>query len=108
VRYIIAVIDSESGTASGDEYATIDEFNASLERDGHWIFAAGIGAPATAIVFDNRHGAQIETSGSVFVGDEYISGFWLVDADTPETARRLAAAASRACNRKVELRPFLH
>ena len=62
VKYIIAVIDSESGTASG----------------------------------------------SVFVGDEYMSGFWLVDADTPETARRLAAAASRACNRKVELRPFLH
>jgi hypothetical protein len=54
VKYIIAVIDSESGTASGDEYATIDEFNASLERDGHWILAAGIGAPATAKLNSDR------------------------------------------------------
>ena len=108
MRYLIAVIDSASGTASGDEIAAIDEFNAFLEQNGHWIFAAGIGGPSTATVFDNRAGAGVEVSGSIFDGDEYMSGFWLVNADTPEIARNLAAAGSRACNRKVELRPFLH
>ena len=108
VRYIIAVIDSETGTASSDESVAIDEFNAFLEANGYWILAAGIGGPSTATVFDNRNGAHSETPGSFVTGDEFMSGFWLVNADTLEVARSLAEAGSRACNRKVELRPFLH
>lgn len=107
VRYIIAVIDSETGTASSNESVAIDEFNSFLEANGHWIFAAGIGGPSTATVFDNRNGAHREIPGSFVTGDEFMSGFWLVNADTLEVARSLAEAGSRACNRKVELRPFL-
>jgi hypothetical protein len=41
------------------------------------------------------------------VGDEFYSGMWIIDADSHEVAERLARAASQACNRVVELRPFL-
>jgi hypothetical protein len=43
-------------------------------------------------------------SGFQQLGLRYI---WIVETDDLETARRLASAGSRACNRRVELRPFL-
>jgi hypothetical protein len=36
-----------------------------------------------------------------------MSGFWIIQADSLEQAQALAAEGSKACNRKVELRPFL-
>jgi hypothetical protein len=36
-----------------------------------------------------------------------MSGFWLIEAENMETAMRLASEGSKACNRKVELRPFI-
>jgi len=38
---------------------------------------------------------------------EYVSGFWLITAPDLDAARVLAAQGSKACNRKVELRPLL-
>jgi hypothetical protein len=58
-------------------------------------------------VIDGRHGHESIRGGSLFDGTEYFSGFWIVETDDLETARRLASAGSRACNRRVELRPFL-
>jgi hypothetical protein len=36
-----------------------------------------------------------------------MSGFWLIEAENMETTMRLASERSKACNRKVELRPFI-
>ena len=69
--------------------------------------AAGIAAPGEAEVIDGREGRESSVPGSLFGGTEYFSGFWIVETDDLETARRLATAGSRACNRRVELRPFL-
>ncbi|CAB4578165.1 unannotated protein [freshwater metagenome] len=107
MRSIIFVIDDSSGSASGDEMTAIDAFNSALQGDGHWVMAAGIAAPGQAEVIDGREGRESSSSGSLFDGAEYFSGFWIVETDDLETARRLAVAGSRACNRKVELRPFL-
>ncbi|WP_455430608.1 hypothetical protein [Paractinoplanes durhamensis] len=38
---------------------------------------------------------------------EFIIGFWIIEAADLDVALRLAADGSRACNRKVEVRPFL-
>jgi len=38
---------------------------------------------------------------------EYLSGFWVIDAADHETALALATEASKCCNRRIELRPFL-
>ena len=107
MRSIIFVIDDSSESASGDEMAAIDAFNAGLRAHGHWVMAAGIAAPGQAEVIDGREGRESIASGSLFGGTEYFSGFWIVETDDLETARRLAVAGSQACNRKVELRPFL-
>ena len=107
VKYIIFVIDSQSNTAVGNEMAAIDAFNEGLQRDGYWVMAAGIGAPNTATVIDNRRGVGLLQSGSLFAESEHYSGFWIIDVPSPEVAMELANSGSQACNRRVELRPFL-
>nr|WP_243738797.1 hypothetical protein [Microcella frigidaquae] len=38
--------------------------------------------------------------------EQYVSGFWIIEAPDRDAALALAAEGSRACNRVVELRPF--
>ena len=107
MKYLLSVIDSVSGSATGDEIDAIDAFNERLVADGHWVMAAGIGAPITATMFDNRGGAGITAQGGYVDAVDYVAGFWIVEAPNDTTAQSLAAEGSRACNRRVELRPFL-
>jgi hypothetical protein len=39
--------------------------------------------------------------------DEYLAGFWIMEAAGLDVALKLAAEGSKACNRKIEVRPFL-
>ena len=107
MRFIIAVIDSKSRSASGDEMAAIDEFNDKLQANGHWILACGVDDPKQAVVLDNRLDAGLITDGPLYDHDEYMAGFWLINAESIEQAKELAAEGSKACNRKVEVRPLL-
>ena len=47
------------------------------------------------------------TAGPLHGSDEYLSGFWIVEAPDAQVARVLAVEASRHCNRRVEVRAFL-
>ena len=107
MRYFIGVIDSISGSGTPEESIEIDAFNDMLERDGHWITAGGISAPEHSTVIDNRHGAGITKTGPLYENKEFISGFWIIEAASEDEAMRLATEGSRACNRRVEVRPFL-
>lgn len=107
MKFIIFVIDDQLEKASNNEMEAINAFNDKLQADGHWITAAGISHGAAATVLDNRDGAGLVTTGSIHNDDEHYSGFWLIEAEDKETALRLAAEGSKACNRKVELRPYL-
>ena len=107
MRFAIYVIDVANNTAGGDEMAAIDAFNDHLQYNNHWITAAGIGAPATAKLIDNRSDAGVVNPGSLFDTEEFYSGFWLIQADSEDQALELALAGSKACNRRVELRPYL-
>lgn len=108
MKYIIFVIDSASNSADDNEMAAIDEFNEMLQNKGHWITAAGINHGEAATVIDNRADAGIVLDGSLYSSPEHYSGFWIIDAGDRDTALSLAAAGSKACDRKVELRAYLH
>ncbi|WP_220457971.1 MULTISPECIES: YciI family protein [unclassified Actinotalea] len=108
MRYVISVIDDTTGSATAAEMAAVDAFNDRLRADGHWVFAAGLGAPATAAVVDGRSGAEpLVTDGPFLESKEYLAGFWIVEAPSREVALELAAQGSRHCHRRVELRPLL-
>ncbi|MEY2826635.1 MAG: hypothetical protein RLZZ122_999 [Actinomycetota bacterium] len=106
MKFLILVIDTASNTGTSQELVEIDKFNSNLEKNGHFIMAAGIGSSQTATLIDNRSGANIATPSSLN-GNEFYSGFWIIQAKDAAEAKELALEGSRACNRKVELRPFL-
>jgi hypothetical protein len=95
-----------AGLATPEEMAAIDVFNERLEAEGHWVFAAGLAAPSSATVIDNRGGEALFTDGPYLESKEYLAGFWIIDAADLDVALKLAADGSKACNRKVEVRPF--
>ncbi len=106
-KFFIAVLDRASGTASAGEISAIDAFNDRLRAGGHWVMAAGLGAPDTASVIDAREAEPRVTTGPFQATEVYVSGFWVIDAPGHQAALELATEASKACNRTVEVRPFL-
>ena len=107
MQYFVSVIDEETGSATATEMAAIDAFNGRLEADGHWVFAGGLGSPSSATVVDNRGEEAVFTDGPFLESKEYLAGFWILEAPDLDVALKLAAEGSKACNRKVEVRPFL-
>ena len=107
MQYLVSVIDDTAGRATPDEDAAIDVFNERLVAEGHWVFAGGLGSPSTATVIDNRSGEPVFTDGPFVESKEHLAGFWVIEAPDLDVALKLAAAGSKACNRKVEVRPFL-
>ena len=106
MQYLVSVIDDKTNSATPEEMAAIRAYNAGIQADGHWVFAGGLAAPETATVIDNRGGEALFTDGPFVESKEYLAGFWVVEADDLDAALALSAGASKACNAKVEVRPF--
>jgi hypothetical protein len=107
MQYLVSVIDDTAGSATSDEMAAIDVFNDRLAAEGRWVFAGGLGAPSSATVIDNRGEEALFTDGPFVESKEYLAGFWIIEAADLDVALKIAAEGSKACNRKVEVRPFL-
>ena len=106
MKFLISVIDDRNNSGTPAEMVEIDMFIDFLRDNGHWIFAWGLHEPESATVIDNRVGANLSTGKPLFDAKENFSGLWIIESSDAETARKLAFKASKACNRKVELRPF--
>jgi hypothetical protein len=107
MQYLVSVIDDGAGLATPDEDAAIDVFNDRLKAEGHWVFAAGLALPSSATVIDNRGEEAMFTDGPFLESKEYLIGFWIIEAADLDVALKLAAEGSKACNRKIEVRPIL-
>jgi len=107
MQYLVSVIDDTAGLATPDEEAAIDAFNDRIKAEGYWVFAGGLATPSSATVIDNRGDEAMFTDGPFVESKEYLAGFWIMEAPDLDVALKLAAQASKACNRKIEVRPFL-
>jgi len=107
MQYLVSVIDDGAGLATPTEEADITVFNDRLRSDGYWVFAGGLGSPDPATVVDNRGDEAVFTDGPFLEAKEYLAGFWIIEAPDLDVALKLAADGSKACNRKIEVRPFL-
>jgi hypothetical protein len=107
MQYLVSVIHDSAELATPEEMAAIDVFNDRVIAEGHWVFAGGLGGPNTATVIDNRGQEALFTDGPFVESKEYLVGFWVFEAPDLDVALKLAAEGSKACNRKVEVRPFL-
>ena len=107
MQYLVSVIHDQAGLATPDEMAAIEVFNERLQAEGHWVFAGGLASPSTATVIDNRGEEALVTDGPFIESKEYLAGFWIIEAPDLDVALELATEGSKACNRKIEVRPFL-
>jgi len=107
MQYLVSVIDDGTGVTTPAQEAAIDEFNDRLKAEGHWVFAGGLGSPDPATVVDHRGDEVLITDGPFAETKEHLAGFWILEADDLDVALKLAADGSKACHRKIEVRPFL-
>jgi hypothetical protein len=107
VQYLVSVIDDDDTQANDDEMAAVTAFNRRLRADGHWIFAGGLAAPESATVIDNRADAAVFSDGPFIETKEHLAGLWIIEAADLDEALKLGAEASKHCNRKLEVRPFV-
>jgi hypothetical protein len=114
MQYLVSVIDDGQALAAGENYSAteaedvaIDVFNDRLRAEGHWVFAGGLGAPSASAVIDNRGDQAVITDGPFLESKEFLAGFWIIEAADFDVALTLAVDGSKACNRKLEIRPVL-
>jgi len=107
MQYLVSVIDDTTNSGTDEEMVAIDEFNDRLRAGGHWGFAGGLAAPETSTVIDGRGEQPVFTDGPFIESKEHMAGFWIIEAPDLDVALELMAAGSKACNRRVEVRPFL-
>jgi hypothetical protein len=87
-------------------FAATEVFNEKLRTDGYWVFAGGLASASSATVVDGQGEKPIMTDGPYLETKELIGGFWVIDAPDLDVALQLAAEGSKACQGKVEVRPF--
>ncbi|MEU9133419.1 YciI family protein [Kitasatospora sp. NPDC048540] len=107
MQYLFSVLHDSPSFGTDAEMAAIDVFNDRLQTEGHWVFAGGLGQPDTATVIDNRGEETVITDGPYLESKEYLAGFWIIEAPDLDVALALATEGSKACNRRVEVRPIL-
>ena len=72
------------------------------------MFAGGLASPSTATVIDNTGGGEaMFTDGPFVESKEYLVGVWVWEAPDLDVALKLATEASKVCDRKIEVRPFV-
>lgn len=95
----------DSAEANAEQRRATGDFTDELRREGSFVYVNGLTEASVATVVDGRSDPPIFTDGPYLESKEYIAGFWIVEAADLDAALALAARASRACHRKIEVRP---
>ncbi|WP_374454084.1 YciI family protein [Nocardioides sp.] len=106
MHYLFTVVGDTAHEVDDSAPGAVDAFNERLKAEGRWVFGGGLTSPEHATVTDSRGGDAVFTDGPFVESKEYLAGFWVVEADDLDVALALSADASRACHRKIEVRPF--
>ena len=106
MQYLVSVIFDKDSVGTPEEMTAIDAYNDRLRDEGHFVFAGGLAGPDSATVIDNRGTEPILSDGPFVETKEFLGGFWILEAADLDVALKIAADGSKACNRRVEVRPL--
>ena len=87
-------------------FAATGRFNDKLRESGAWVFAGGLESFESATTVDGRGDKPLLVDGPFAESKEYLGGFWIIEATDLDVALKLATEGSKACNRRIEVRPF--
>lgn len=106
MRFLFSVLANKNSEhlANQIEMTAIDEFNDKIKAAGQRVIAIGLAAPDTAFLFDFRNGSNIISHHPAIDSEMFMAGLWIIETEDEETAHKLAAEASKACNRLIEVR----
>ncbi|GAA1680905.1 YciI family protein [Glycomyces endophyticus] len=107
MQYLVNVIFDRSDSGTAEEAVAIDAFNDRLRAGGHWVFAGGLADPSASTVVDGRGDEPVFSDGPFAETKEWAAGFWIIEAPDLDVALSLMADGSKACNRRLEIRPLL-
>ena len=107
MHYLFTVIGDTANEVDDSAPGAIDAYNERLKTEGRWVFGGGLTSPADATVTDSRGDEPVFSDGPFVESKEYLAGFWVIEAPDLDVALALATDGSKACNRKVEVRPLL-
>ncbi|WP_433274365.1 YciI family protein [Actinosynnema sp. CS-041913] len=85
-----------------------DAFNAKYRDTGELLGAYGLGDAVTAKLIRRENGVAAVTDGPYLETKEYIASLYLLDVESEDRAREIAADMPFADNDPVELWPILH
>ena len=84
----------------------VEQFNQKLQAEGAWVFAGGLMPIEQASTVDATGAEPVVTDGPFAESKEYLGGFWVIEAPDLDAALDWATQGSKACQGKVEVRPF--
>ena len=87
-------------------FDAVGAFNDRLQAEGAWVFAGGLQNHDATTVVDATGESPVVTDGPYTESKEYLGGFWIIEAADLDAALAWAAAGSKACSNRVEVRPF--
>ena len=111
-QYLLAVHGSEEDYADiapetmQEMFEGVDRFNQKVRDAGIWVFAGGLEPAGAAKVVDGQGDAPVMTDGPYLETKEHLGGFWIIEVPDIDAALQWAAEGSKACQGRVEVRPF--
>ena len=87
-------------------FEAVEAFNEKVRAAGAWVFAGGLQPIETTTTVDNTGAETVITDGPYVESKEWTGGFWVIEAPDLDAALRWAAEGSKACQGRVEVRPF--
>lgn len=94
----------DSADARDAQMRATGELNAELQAAGQLVYVNGFAAAEHGTYVDGRTGDPVTEQGPYTGGAESVNGLWVIDVESREDALALAARASQACQRVIEVR----
>jgi hypothetical protein len=114
MKYLMLIYGNQEKWASfpaeswPEAIAQQDAFNSKYRDSGELLGAYGLSQTMTAKLIRRVDGLPAVTDGPYQETKEYIASFYLLDVDSEERARQIAADMPMADVEPVELWPIMH